>query len=118
MSKDLFQATASNFVSEGSSSLGGPNLRRWSEASGLAALPDCFSSSKNVLCPIQEKLVKLVSWWPLLRRREFKFTMVGWDGWMRLRAARGHDGKKARFFFNIRSDNKTEDGEVMCETRL
>ena len=84
-------------------------MRRWSEASGLAALPDCFSSSKNVLCPIQEKLVKLVSWWPLLRRREFKFTMVGWDGWMRLRA---------RFFFNIRSDNKTEDGEVMCETRL
>ena len=93
-------------------------MRRWSEASGLAALPDCFSSSKNVLCPIQEKLVKLVSWWPLLLRREFKFTMVGWDGWMRLRAARGHDGKKARFFFNIRSDNKTEDGEVMCETRL
>ena len=37
---------------------------------------------------------------------------------MRLRAARGHDSKKARFFFNIRSDNKTEDGEVMCETRL
>ena len=37
---------------------------------------------------------------------------------MRLRAARGHDSKKARFFFNISSDNKTEDGEVMRETRL
>ena len=37
---------------------------------------------------------------------------------MRIRAAWGHDGKKPRKFFNLRSDNKTEDGEVMCETGL
>ena len=37
---------------------------------------------------------------------------------MRIRAAWGHDGKKAGKSFNVRSDNKTEDGEVMCETRL
>ena len=37
---------------------------------------------------------------------------------MRIRAAWGHDGKKPRKIFNLRSDNKTEDGEVLCETRL
>ena len=26
--------------------------------------------------------------------------------------------RRRDFFFNIRSDNKTEDGKVMCETRL
>ena len=31
------------------------------------------------------------------------FTTVGWDGWMRIRAAWGHDGKRARKFqFKIR----------------
>ena len=37
---------------------------------------------------------------------------------MRIRAAWGHDGKKTREFSIEDSDNKTEDGEVMCETRL
>ena len=37
---------------------------------------------------------------------------------MRIRAAWGHDGEKAGKSFNVRSDKKTEDGEVMCETRL
>ena len=67
-------------------------MRRWSEASGLAALPDCFPSSKNVLCPIQEKLVKLVSWWPLLRRREFKMVHYGRLG--RLDASTGGLGPR------------------------
>ena len=35
------------------------------------------SPPARTLCPIQEKLVKLVSWWPLLRRREFKIVHYG-----------------------------------------
>ena len=37
---------------------------------------------------------------------------------MRIRAAWGHDGKKPRKFSILDRTTKTEDGEVMCETRL